>query len=52
MERSLVAFTVADKFGKFTEQWQPKIIGVINDSHVKIARVQGEFVWHRHENED
>lgn len=52
MEKRLVAFTVADKFGKFTEQWQPKIIGEINDSHVKIARVQGEFIWHRHEKED
>jgi mannose-6-phosphate isomerase-like protein (cupin superfamily) len=40
------------KFQKFTEQWQPKIIGELNDAHVKIAKVQGDFIWHAHENED
>jgi mannose-6-phosphate isomerase-like protein (cupin superfamily) len=46
------AFRVADKFDKFNEQWQPKIIGELNDAHVKIAKVQGEFIWHSHEHED
>ena len=43
---------IAEKFGLFTEQWSPKIIGEMNDSYVKIAKLQGEFVWHLHENED
>lgn len=40
------------KFEEFQEQWSPKIIGELNGQHVKIARIKGEFVWHRHENED
>lgn len=43
---------LTEKFNLFTEQWHPKIAGELNDSYVKIARVQGEFVWHHHENED
>ncbi len=46
------AFSVRSKFEKFSEQWKPKVIGSLNDSHVKIARLQGEFIWHHHENED
>jgi mannose-6-phosphate isomerase-like protein (cupin superfamily) len=41
-----------EKFGLFTERWHPKIAGELNDSYVKLAKVQGEFVWHHHENED
>ena len=41
-----------EKFNLFNEQWQPKIAGELNDSYVKLAKVQGEFVWHLHENED
>lgn len=43
---------LAEKFDLFNEQWRPKIAGELNDSYVKLARVQGEFVWHHHENED
>jgi len=41
-----------EKFSLFSEQWHPKIAGELNDSYVKLAKVQGEFVWHHHENED
>ncbi len=40
------------KFKLFDETWHPKIIGELNDAYVKIAKLKGEFVWHRHENED
>jgi mannose-6-phosphate isomerase-like protein (cupin superfamily) len=43
---------LAQKFGLFTEQWHPKIVGELNDSYVKLAKLKGEFVWHQHENED
>ncbi len=41
-----------EKFNLFTEHWSPKITGELNDSYVKLVKVQGEFVWHHHENED
>jgi mannose-6-phosphate isomerase-like protein (cupin superfamily) len=41
-----------EKFNLFSEQWHPKIAGELNDSYLKLAKVQGEFVWHHHENED
>jgi len=43
---------LAEKFSLFDEQWSPKIIGELNGQQVKIAKIQGEFVWHHHETED
>jgi len=40
---------LAEKLSRFTDRWSPKIVGEVNDMHVKLA---GEFVWHRHERED
>ncbi len=42
---------LAEKFALFSDQWRPRIIGQCNGQLVKIARVQGEFIWHAHENE-
>jgi mannose-6-phosphate isomerase-like protein (cupin superfamily) len=43
---------LSQKFGLFREQWRPKIVGELNDSYVKLAKLQGEFIWHQHERED
>ncbi len=43
---------LAQKFSSFTDYWSPKIAGELNDSHIKLAKLKGEFVWHQHENED
>ena len=43
---------LAGKFGLFQEYWSPKIAGELNDSYLKLAKLKGEFVWHRHEAED
>jgi mannose-6-phosphate isomerase-like protein (cupin superfamily) len=40
------------KLALFTDQWSPKIVGELNGQHVKIAKVEGEFVWHAHDDED
>ena len=40
------------KFTLFDDYWSPKIVGELNESHVKLAKVKGEFVWHHHEHED
>ncbi len=43
---------LAEKFSHFSEYWSPKIVGEVNDAHVKIVKVQGDFVWHHHDTED
>jgi len=43
---------IAQKFTLFQEHWSPKSVGQLNDSHVKLARLKGEFVWHHHDDED
>jgi mannose-6-phosphate isomerase-like protein (cupin superfamily) len=43
---------LAEKFSKFTDYYNPRIVGELNDSHVKVVKLKGEFVWHHHENED
>ncbi len=43
---------LAQKFSLFQEQWSPKIVGELNDSYVKLAKIKGEFVWHHHDQED
>ncbi len=43
---------LASKFGLFQEYWSPKIVGELNDSYLKLAKLKGEFVWHHHEAED
>lgn len=45
-------FNLQEKFQLFNEHWSPKIIGEVNDSYVKIAKLKGEFTWHLHDNED
>ena len=41
-----------EKFGRFTEQWQPKVIAEMNDYQFKLARLEGDFVWHDHPETD
>jgi mannose-6-phosphate isomerase-like protein (cupin superfamily) len=43
---------LAEKFTLFQEQWSPRIVGELNDSYIKLAKLKGEFIWHKHENED
>jgi len=43
---------LAEKFTRFNEYWTPYIVGELNDSYVKVAKLKGEFVWHKHEAED
>lgn len=38
--------------GALTELWSPKVVARVGDQYVKVAKVQGEFVWHAHEAED
>ena len=43
---------IRQKLDLFTDHWSPKIVGELNGQQVKLVKFQGEFVWHKHDNED
>jgi mannose-6-phosphate isomerase-like protein (cupin superfamily) len=43
---------LAQKLSLFTDHYNPKIVAELNDSYVKVVKLQGEFVWHHHDAED
>ena len=43
---------IGEKLELFTEYWHPKIVGELNGNYVKVVKLKGEFVWHKHEHED
>ncbi|HKQ51071.1 MAG TPA: cupin domain-containing protein [Pyrinomonadaceae bacterium] len=43
---------LSEKFGLFEDRWSPKVVGEVNDIHVKAVKLKGEFVWHHHDDED
>ena len=46
------AINIQEKFGLFSDHWSPKKIGELNGQQIILAKVQGEFVFHKHDNED
>lgn len=52
MSDKISKINLAEKFRLFTEPWSPKILAELNDSYVKAAKLEGEFIWHKHDNED
>lgn len=40
---------LAEKLALFGDHWRPRIVGTLNDYKVFVVKVQGEFVWHAHE---
>src|SRR5687768_12221864 len=44
--------SLADKFAKFSERFQPKVIAQMNDYQFKLVRAEGDFVWHSHDETD
>jgi mannose-6-phosphate isomerase-like protein (cupin superfamily) len=43
---------LADRLALFTERFQPRVVGEVNESHVKVVKLEGEFLWHHHAQED
>lgn len=46
------SINLKDKFSLFDEKWTPKIIAELNNQYVKLCKLEGNFLWHSHENED
>jgi mannose-6-phosphate isomerase-like protein (cupin superfamily) len=49
---SMQAINIAQKLSLFSDYFSPKIVGELNENYVKLAKFQGEFVWHHHQHED
>ena len=43
---------IKEKFTKIEEYFSPKIISSMDDYHIKLAKLKGEFIWHKHDNSD
>ena len=43
---------IQDKLSLFNDHWNPRIIAELNKQHVKLAKIKGEFIWHKHDEED
>jgi mannose-6-phosphate isomerase-like protein (cupin superfamily) len=50
--KTIEKVNLAEKFACFEDHWSPKIAGLVNDSSIKLVKLQGEFVWHQHEADD
>ena len=43
---------LAEKLSRVAEHWSPKVVARLNDYEIKVVKLQGEFVWHRHDDTD
>ena len=49
---AVAAVNLAQKLAQFRKPWDPKIVGELNGQPVKLAKLEGAFIWHHHQNED
>jgi len=49
---AMETINLAEKFSRFSDYCHPRVIGELNDFHVKVVKLKGEFIWHHHDNED
>ena len=50
--RPMVPVNLAAKLALFDERWRPKIVATLNDYDIKLVKIEGAFVWHRHDESD
>ncbi len=43
---------LGEKLSLFSEHWSPKVVAQLNDYEIKVVKVQGDFVWHTHDDTD
>lgn len=48
----LKVVSLKERLASFDEHWVPKVVGQLNGQYVKVVKFSGEYVWHKHENED
>mmetsp|Transcript_19111 Transcript_19111/g.31993 ORF Transcript_19111/g.31993 Transcript_19111/m.31993 type:complete len:123 (+) Transcript_19111:86-454(+) len=47
-----MAINLRNKLDLFEDKWSPKVIAEMNDYQIKLAKLEGDFVWHKHDNTD
>ena len=48
----MAAINLAEKLSTFSDLWSPRVVAEMNDYQFKLAKLEGEFVWHNHEDTD
>ncbi|KAI0810345.1 RmlC-like cupin domain-containing protein [Xylaria sp. FL0064] len=48
----MATVSIPSTFASFTETWSPRLVAAVNDQHVKIAKIDGEFIFHAHPDSD
>ena len=49
---SIKKINISEKLKLFQDYWNPRIIGELNGQHIKLVKLKGEFIWHKHDDED
>jgi mannose-6-phosphate isomerase-like protein (cupin superfamily) len=49
---AMQSVNLSEKLSQFDDHWNPRVIGELNDCHVKAVKIKGEFIWHHHDVED
>ncbi len=49
---NLEKINIENKLSLFSDHWNPRIVAELNGQHIKLVKLQGEFVWHKHDEED
>jgi mannose-6-phosphate isomerase-like protein (cupin superfamily) len=52
MEKPMQPVNLVEVFDTITDHWSPKVVGRVNDQYIKLAKLKGELVWHKHDGED
>lgn len=43
---------LSEKLSLINDYWNPRVVGELNGQHIKLVKLKGEFIWHKHDNED
>ncbi|MGA2778822.1 MAG: cupin domain-containing protein [Steroidobacteraceae bacterium] len=46
------AINLTDKLSRFSDYWQPRVVGQFNGNDLMVVKLKGEFVWHKHDDTD
>lgn len=47
-----VRINLSEKLSRFSEHWSPKLVETVDDYEVKVVKIKGDFVWHKHDADD